>query len=55
METIAFLIWMAAITVIAIDTQWSCRRLKKMLDSHPDKGGEAGNVRKDADDQFDAS
>ena len=42
--SIGYLIWMAGMTIMAIDIQWSVRRLEKMLGDHPKKRKDARDV-----------
>ena len=42
--SIAFLIWMGAMTVIAIDIQWDVKTLKRSLREHPEKRGNPRDV-----------
>lgn len=41
---IAFLIWIGAMTVIAVDIQWDVKTLKKSLREHPEKRGDSRDI-----------
>lgn len=52
--SIGYLIWMVGMTIIAIDVQWSARRLEKMLGDHPKKRKDARDVGNKGDEASDA-